>query len=247
MTPSGEDHRLYARVPGDQIGPYEVKRLLGHGCEGHVYLVTDIRDRSFKTLKLLRGRNMAREVEHIASHYHRLRAVPSVKQFIEWGILKRQAGVGDRPWLAFDYVDGATLYELVNSGRIACSLCVLMRVARALQPLHRRRIAIGDFDRGRNVLVERGTGRIVFCDLDAGEVGEPPLALEEDIGELARLALRLRRPGTDLHKSAARAIGQAGTLSQATRQLQMLSADGGCTRSKQCTSRSSAKSARRQT
>lgn len=229
MTPARN-----ARMRGDEIGPYVVKQLLGHGCEGHVYLAIDRRDQSLKTLKLLRGRNMGPGAEHLARHYQRLRAIPSVKRFIEWGILKHQAGVGERPWLAFDYVEGATLYELVHNKRIACPLCVLVQVARALQPLHRRRIALGDFDRGRNVLVERLTGRIVFCDLDAGEIGEPPLGLDEDLGELARLALQMRRPGTDLHKSAEQAIGGADTLAQAIRQLQRLGANGGCTRAKRC-------------
>jgi len=188
---------------------------------------------------------MVSEAEHIAAHYKRLRPFPSVKRFVEWGILTGQSGVGLRPWLAFDYVEGATLYELAKKGRIGCPICILIQVAQAVEPLHQQRIALGDFDKGRNVLIEKGTGRVVFCDLDAGEIGRQPLPLSSDLEELALLAGQLLRAGGagDDRAVLAHAISKARSMQLAASRLQKWNASGGCRRCKPCQSRPFAKSA----
>jgi hypothetical protein len=136
---------------------------------------------------------MAVEAEHTASHYRRLASVPTLKPFREWGVLSGQRGVGNRPWLSFEYVVGETLAKRIEEGRVGDPLRVLMAVREALAPIHRLGFGIGDFDRERNILIERGTGLIRFCDLDAGGPDEPPPTPDDDIQELLRLARRLYR------------------------------------------------------
>lgn len=178
---------LYLRQPGDLIAHYRVRRLIGSGMEGNVYAVTDTRDGSVKSLKILRGRRMLREAEHIAAHYLKLRGIPSVKQLRDRGVLAGQRGVGIRPWLAFDYVDGTTLADLSARGLLWRPIEVLVAICASLEAVHERGVAIGDLDNGRNILQERGSGRIVICDLDAGEIGEKRISRREDLKELITL------------------------------------------------------------
>ena len=186
---------LYSRQPGDLIAHYRVRRWLGAGAEGSVYLVTDLRDGALRTLKVLRGRNMAVEARHTARYFRRLASCESVKRFVEWGVLTGQRGVGARPWLAFDYIRGRTLADCIEGGRVKSPLVVLRAVCEALAPIHRLGLAVGDFDRERNLLIERGTGLIRFCDLDAGTPLAPAPTRADDLAELLRLARRLRRCG----------------------------------------------------
>lgn len=179
---------LYLHQRGDLIAHYRVQRLLGAGMEGNVYLVKDVLDGALRTVKVLRGRNMVAEAEHTAAHYRRLATVASLKRFREWGVLTGQRGVGARPWLAFDYLAGETLAKRIKERRIGDPLRVLIAVCAALAPIHRRGFAVGDFDRGRNILLERETSLMKFCDLDAGTPEEPPPGRNDDVQELLSLA-----------------------------------------------------------
>lgn len=184
---------VFLKEPGDHIGHYRVRRFLGAGCEGQVYLAVDLRDGALRTVKLFSGRDMVRDARHTAAHYRKLASVVTLKRFLEWGVLPQQRGVGDRPWLAFDYIRGETLASRIAERRIGDPLRVLIKVCDALSPLHRRGVAIGDFDRERNLLVQRGTGLVLFCDLDAGSLEARSPGLEEDREELLRLARKLWR------------------------------------------------------
>ena len=184
---------LYMRRPGDMIAHYRVQRWLGAGAEGCVYIVRDMRDGALRTLKLLRGRNMVSDARHTAAAYRRLASVGSVKRFVEWGVLTGQRGVGERPWLTFHYIRGQTLSDHIDHGRVRDPLAVLRAVCDALVPVHRLGMAVGDFDRERNLLIEHGTRLIRFCDLDAGTPGFAPPTQQDDLDELLRLARRLGR------------------------------------------------------
>lgn len=178
---------------GDAVGPYVVLRLLGVGQEGDVFLVRHGQTGAFRSLKLLRGREMVLEAEHTVRHYQRLRRVASVKQLRGWGVEKSRSGVSERPWLAFDYIRGETLATRIAGGGIKDPLRTLLALANALGPIHRRGIGICDMDRARNVLIERGTGLIKFCDLDAGTTREAPPPLAMDFVELRHTARLLYR------------------------------------------------------
>jgi serine/threonine protein kinase len=213
----------YLRQGGDLVAHYRVRRLLGSGMEGNVYLVNDMRDGALRTLKILRGRNMEADAGHTAAYYCKLAQVSSLKRFREWGVLTGQRGVGARPWLAFDYIVGETLARRIEERRIADPLRVLMAVCAALAPIHRRGFAIGDFDRERNILIERGTGLIRFCDLDAGGPTEPAPRQEDDMQELLRLARRMWRiKGMSPRRDVCAALASSTSALQAGQRLTRL-------------------------
>jgi hypothetical protein len=191
--------------------------------EGNVYLVIDSRNGALRTVKILRGRNMVVEAEHTVAHYRKLASVSAIKRFRDWGVLDGQAGVGNRPWLAFDYIVGETLAKRIEGRRIGDPMHVLVAVCAALAPIHRRGFAIGDFDRERNLLVERTTGLIRFCDLDAGGPAEAPPEPEDDLQELLRLAGRMwRLAGLRLDRDVYAAISASTNALQAGYRLRRL-------------------------
>ena len=113
---------LYLRQPGDLIAHYRIRRWLGAGAEGSVYLVTDLRDGALRTLKVLRGRNMLADAEHTAAHYRKLATVPTLKMFREWGVMTGQRGVGFRAWMCFDFIRGETLASRIEKRRVRSPL-----------------------------------------------------------------------------------------------------------------------------
>lgn len=214
---------LYLHQRGDLIADYRVQRLLGAGMEGNVYLVNDLRDGALRTVKVLRGRNMVADAEHTAAHYRRLAAVASIKRFREWGVLTGQRGVGVRPWLSFDYVPGETLAKRIDEQRISDPLRVLAAVCAALAPIHQLGLAIGDFDRERNLLIERATGLIRFCDLDAGGPYEALPRKEDDLKELLALARRMwHSKGLPPRADVCAALASSTSVVQASQWLRRL-------------------------
>lgn len=183
----------YLREPGDLIAHYRIRRWLGAGAEGSVYVARDLRDGTLRTIKVLRGRNMVAEARHTVALYRRLAMVDSVKRFVEWGVLSGQWGVGERPWLAFSFIRGLCLADSIEAGQIKNPLAVLRAVCDALAPIHHLGLAVGDFDEGRNLIRENVTRKIRFCDLDAGTPGFAAPTCEDDLEELVRLARRLNR------------------------------------------------------
>ena len=131
---------------------------------------------------------MLREAEHTAFHYRRLRSVSTLKRFHEWGVVEEQRSVGVRPWLAFDFIPGETLAARIAKRRVKYPLRTLLALTDALIPIHRKGYGICDMDDARNVLIERGTGSIKFCDMDVGVAGAAPPPRELDFEELALCA-----------------------------------------------------------
>jgi serine/threonine protein kinase len=188
---SHRDHYLYGT--GDDIGAYRVIGLLGTGHESDVYLVRHIESGNKYSLKLLRGRNTPQEVESAVMFYRRLARCSAVKRLRRVGVLPPQRSVGIRHYMVFDYVQGVSLDRYLD-GNYQLPIPVLTyRLAQALERVHRTGLAIGDFSQGRNILVEKGTQRLLFCDLDYGEVGIPNRDQGEDLEELRKQASRLYR------------------------------------------------------
>jgi serine/threonine protein kinase len=188
---SRRDYYLYAT--GDVIGAYRVIGYLGTGHESDVYLVRHIKSEKKYSLKLLRGRNTPQEVESAAIFYRKLAHCSSVKRLRRVGALSPQRSVGIRYYLVFEYVQGVSL-DCYLAGDYEVPIPILIfRLAQALERIHRTGLAIGDFSQGRNILVEKGTQRLVFCDLDYGEAGYPNQNQGEDLIELQKQARRLYR------------------------------------------------------
>ena len=179
-------------VKGDRIGPYIVERTAGAGYEGLVLVVEDARVSrgadAWRTLKLYRRTNVLDEVRHTVEHWRRFEGLPQVKALHEWSVLPGQRRVSERPYAVFDFIRGVTLYEKIRLGHIRDPVALAVKLLLMLAPLHSRKLSVGDADHGRNLIVERNTGRIVVVDLDAGTPGHPPPDIWEDLQEVLRLA-----------------------------------------------------------
>jgi serine/threonine protein kinase len=178
---------------GDSIGPYVVHSLLGAGMEGLVYRAFHLSG-ELCTVKLLRGRHMQREAEHTARYYKKLVGVVQVKQFREWGIIRKQNAVGERCWLAFDFIPGVPLpqhFRLTSQQ----PMDLVRQLLQLVCEVHDRGVGVGDLDHGRNLIVQ-SSGRLVLCDADAGVPGAMNRDRRADLEEVAtvcRLMFRLRR------------------------------------------------------
>lgn len=213
----------YLYTAGDDIGAYRVIGYLGTGHESDVYLVKHKgTDRKY-SLKLLRGRNAPEAVESAVVFYRKLAYCNAVKRLRRVGVLPSQRSVGRRYYLVFDYIQGISL-DCYLAGNYQLPIPVLIfRLAQALQRIHRTGLAIGDFSQGRNILVEKDTQRLLFCDLDYGEAGYPNQDQGEDLIELQKQARRLyRQIGLEPDRSVMRALDRAVTAKDAVSGLRPL-------------------------
>lgn len=175
---------------GDRMGDFIVQRRLGSGFEAVVYLVRDVRDGKLRTVKLFRRTMTLAEVEHTFRHWQQYAGLGCVRQCLEMGMLRGQRRVSERPWLLLEYVPGVMLAEKIERSQIRDPTSLALRLLQTLAPLHERNLGWGDADYGRNLIVERGSGRFVLIDMDAGTPGHPPPAIYEDLLEVLWLARR---------------------------------------------------------
>lgn len=215
---------LHGWQRGDRIGDeFIVQRKLGQGVEAVVYLVRDRRDGQMRTLKLFRRTNMMAEVEHTFRHWQQYAGLDCVKQCLEWGVLRGQRRVSERPWMLMEYIPGTTLAEKIERGHIRDPTMLAIRLLEAIVPLHARGIGLGDLDRGRNVVIVRGTGnlgQIVFIDVDAGTPGHAPPEIYEDLLEVLWLARKCAR--SKLPADLVRVLTEAPDAASALRHLRGL-------------------------
>jgi hypothetical protein len=206
------DLNYWAR--GDRIGPFTVRRRLGEGWEAVVLLVRDERDGQLRTLKLFKRTNVLATVLHTVKHWERFRGLDGVKQCLDWGLLGGQRRVGTRPYMVMEYVPGMTLAEKIAQGRICDPTALTISLLEALAPIHARGLGIGDLDKGRNVIVEEQTGRLVFVDMDAGGPCHPPPDIYEDLLEVLWLARQCSdaKPPARLIKVLTEAPDASGAL-----------------------------------
>lgn len=186
---------------GDRIGNFSIQRKLGSGYEAVVYLVRDERDCQLRTLKLFKRANILADVQHTYRHWMQYAGLANVKQCLEWGVLRGQRRVSERPWMLLEYVPGETLAVKIERGQIRDPTALVIQLLQVMAPIHERGLGLGDLDKGRNVIVEQGSGnlgRMVFIDLDAGTPGHAPPEIYEDLLEvlwLARKCSRGKLPG----------------------------------------------------
>jgi len=213
----------YLYTTGDDIGTYRVIGHLGTGHESDVYLVKHNKSEKKYSLKLLRGRNTPQAVESAVNFYRKLAHCRSVKRLRSVNVLPSQRSVGVRYYLVFDYIQGISIDRYLDGNYQVPIPVLLFRLAQALERVHRTGLAIGDFSQGRNILVEKGTQRLVFCDLDYGEVGCPNQHQGEDLLELQKQARRLyRQIGLDPDRAVMRVLDCAITAKDAVSALKPL-------------------------
>jgi serine/threonine-protein kinase len=158
-----------------QIDRYEIKRLLGQGAMGKVYLATDPKlDRkvAIKVLSTGRGdtelrRRFRLEARAIAALKH-----PNIVELYDYS-----GEEAEDLYLVMEYVPGLSLYHLVNDrGPMseATALCIGHELALALEHAHQHQVVHRDI-KPENILLNNG--RIVLTDFGVVKAISPNSAL----------------------------------------------------------------------
>lgn len=144
-------------VTGEIVGRYRVRRLVGEGGMGRVYLARDMTLGRSVALKLVRARGISaetfiREARITAQLNH-----PHVVQIYDVG------RHGDFPYLALEYLEGESLADRMRQERLSSddSLRLLLAVAEALTHAHARGIWHCDLKPGNVMLPRDGRLRVV--------------------------------------------------------------------------------------
>jgi DNA-binding winged helix-turn-helix (wHTH) protein len=151
----------------------EIIRLLGEGTMGQVFLAREIALERLVALKVLKPEFATEPVVRARFQREALAAArivhPNVAALFRAGELPNGA-----QYLAGEFIEGHTLAELLAiEGRlsVARGRRILAAVADALAAAHSKRIIHRDLKPG-NVLIERGTDRVVLADFGVAALQE---------------------------------------------------------------------------
>ena len=141
---------------GQQIGPYRIKRLLGSGGMGAVYLAERdeagfVQRVALKVVRITLKRGAARE------RFDRERRIlaelkhPNIAQLFDGGSTDDGA-----PYYTMEYVDGAAISDFCREhpGDVALTVRLMLKVASALAHAHQRLIIHRDI-KPSNIMVTR--------------------------------------------------------------------------------------------
>ena len=147
--------------PGDRLGPYEVKALLGRGGMGTVYRAVDTRLRRDVALKVIDRAGMV-DAEAQARIEREARAVaglnhPNIVVVYDVGIS------GSTCFIAMEYIDGPSLRTLLRTGAIddRRAIGILAQIASGLADAHAARIVHRDLKPENVMLNMRAAAKIV--------------------------------------------------------------------------------------
>jgi serine/threonine protein kinase len=174
-SPPGEAYR-----PGDRLGArYRVTGFLGRGGMGAVYLAHDELLGAEVALKLV-GDALTPD------HLERLRGEVLLAQKVTHPAVCRTYDLEevDHRWLIkMEYVDGESLASRLRAGPlpIAEVLRIAREIADGLASAHRRQVIHRDL-KPHNVMLERGTKRVVLMDFGVARRIDADGALDEVAG-----------------------------------------------------------------
>jgi len=156
------DGAVPGRFAGRVLGSYEVKSFIAAGGMGEVYRAIDTRLDRVVALKILpahfsddpeRRERFTREARIISSLNH-----PHICALYDVGV---QDGT---PFLVMEYVDGETLQDRIQRGRVPLALAFeyLVQMADALDKAHRRGIVHRDLKPGNVMVTKSGVKLLDF-------------------------------------------------------------------------------------
>ncbi len=164
------DHRS---LPGTEIGSYQIKRLLGEGGMGAVYLAerNDGQYEKEVALKIIRP---GRQTDEIISRFRIERQIlarldhPNIAQLLDGGMTAE-----GYPYLVMEYVKGAPLLQYCDAHRLTVQqrLIFFQAVCEAVQFAHRNLVVHRDL-KPSNILVTRD-GLVKLLDFGIAKLLDP--------------------------------------------------------------------------
>jgi serine/threonine protein kinase/Tfp pilus assembly protein PilF len=144
-----------------EFANYRIKKLLGRGGMGAVYLAEDVRLERLVALKILPA-SLGEDAEGVRRFRQEARTAsaishPNVAHIYEFG---EERG---RYFLAMEYVEGKTLRELIKEKTIDVSvvLDIALQIAEALTATHRRGIVHRDIKPENVIVTESGLVKVL--------------------------------------------------------------------------------------
>ena len=161
-----------------EFASYRIKKLLGRGGMGAVYLAEDVRLERLVALKILPpslGENtesvlrFRQEARHASAISHQ-----NVAHIYEFG------EAGERYFLAMEYVEGKTLRQLLKENAIDVSraLEIALQIADALVATHKRGIIHRDI-KPENVIINE-SGLVKVLDFGLAKLHAPQVSAENE-------------------------------------------------------------------
>ncbi len=176
------DEPAEARLePGDEVDHFRVKRLIGHGGMGTVYLARDTRLGRKVALKVIQPRRLGSP--DAAARF--LEEARTTARFAHPHIVTIHA-VGEhrgRPYLALEFLEGESLRQRMREGRGAPreAMRVGLAIASALAEAHRHGVLHRDLKPGNVVIARDGRPRVVDFGLATMADDAPPReSLDDD-------------------------------------------------------------------
>jgi non-specific serine/threonine protein kinase/serine/threonine-protein kinase len=175
--------------PGQRVGRYHVKRLIGSGGMGAVYEAVQEQPRRTVALKVMKrgiaSRSALRRFEYEAQLLGRLRH-PGIAQVFDAGT--HDDGTGPVPFFAMEYIPAAkTLTEYARERKLSTRqrLDLFIKVCDAIHHGHTKGIIHRDL-KPANILVD-STGQPKIIDFGVARTTDSDMALttlQTDVGQL---------------------------------------------------------------
>ena len=175
--------------PGQRIGRYQIKRLIGSGGMGAVYEALQEQPRRTVALKVMKrgiaSRSALRRFEYEAQLLGRLRH-PGIAQVFEAGT--HDDGTGPVPFFAMEYIPAAkTLTEYAADRKLGTRdrLALFIKVCEAVHHGHTKGVIHRDL-KPANILVD-STGHPKIIDFGVARTTDSDMAvttLQTDVGQL---------------------------------------------------------------
>ena len=178
-----------AAVP-KRVGRYDIRRVLGEGGMGVVYLAEQESTGRPVALKVIKpgfgAPSLLRRFEHEAQALGRLRH-PGIAQVYEAGI--HQDASGRFPFIAMEYVEGPCITDYARRENLPARrrLELVVKICDAVQHAHQKGVIHRDLKPG-NILVDEGT---------KGEGGQPKI-LDFGVARLTDADIRTTTLRTDV-------------------------------------------------
>jgi len=176
-------------APGSRLGAYEIKKQLGAGGMGAVYLATDMELRRPVALKVLRREKLSQDDDARRRLVQEAQAAsrlnhPNIVTVYQIG---SEAGVD---FIAMEYVDGQSLQARIPASGLGVeeALQIAIQVADALTVAHEAGIVHRDLKPANIMLTDRGRVKVVDFGLAkrSAAPGEAPLGDKAETESMTR-------------------------------------------------------------